>query len=312
MRTPKVKPRRFMKFPILVAGMVTASLLRAVAFDAASFAFRVDFPASSGQVNVAFGDLDGDGKPDAVIGNYFGNTVSVYRNTGTSGIVDASTFAAPANFTVGNRPLQVQLADLDGDGKLDIVSVNELGGTVSLLRNTATVGALAHFNASIAPGRFNGGARSIPGTAAGQTVSGQVKVWDSADGATYEEAVAAGGKRGASPVFQISLGGGLQPPAMLSRMPSFAVTLPGISASPLPAPAPPPAVVKLMGLVRSSEGWTLTIQGSASATCAIEASTDFIHWTTIAYVVNERGIVKYTDSDTSAPARFYRVKIISD
>ena len=173
-------------------------------------------------------------------------------------------------------------------------------------------GALATFNASFVPGRFNGGARTIPGTSAGQVVSVQVRVWDTADGTTYEEAVAAGGKSGASTVFQVSLGGGLQPPAMLSPMPSFALTLPGTSASPLPAPAPQPAAVQLTGIARSSEGWTLTIQGSASATCAIEASTDLIQWTTIAYVVNERGIVEYTDTDTSAPARFYRVKIISD
>jgi hypothetical protein len=173
-------------------------------------------------------------------------------------------------------------------------------------------GALATFNTSFAPGRFNGGTRTIPGTSPGQIVSVQVKVWDSAAGATYEEAVAAGGKSGASTLFQIALGGGVQPPPVLWAMPSFALTLPGHSASPLPAPAPQPASVQLTGLIRSADGWTLTIQGSASATCAIEASTDLIHWTTIAYVLNERGIVDYTDTDTSAPARFYRVHVISD
>jgi hypothetical protein len=88
--------------------------------------------------------------------------------------------------------------------------------------------------------------------------------------------------------------------------------LPGFSASPLAAPAPQRASVQLTGLIRSADGWTLTIQSSASATCAIEASTDLVHWTTIAYVLNERGIVDYTDTDTSAPARFYRVQVISD
>jgi hypothetical protein len=99
---------------------------------------------------------------------------------------------------------------------------------------------------------------------------------------------------------------------MLWPMPSFALTLPGISASPLAAPTPQAVAVKLTGIVRSSEGWTLTIHGSAAATCAIEASSDLNHWTTIAYVVNERGIVEYTDKDTTAPARFYRVHVISD
>ena len=122
--------------------LLSASVAQVAAFDSASFSPHVDFAAQSGQVGLAFGDLDGDGKPDAVAANYSSGSVSVYRNTGTGGVVNASSFAARVNFTVGGTPVLVRLVDLDGDGKLDIVCVNQTGNSLSLLRNTATSGVI--------------------------------------------------------------------------------------------------------------------------------------------------------------------------
>ncbi len=129
-------------FYVGIGFLLSAGVAQVAAFDSASFSPRVDFAAESGQVSVAFGDLDGDGKPDAVAANYWTGNVSVYRNTGTSGVVDSSTFAARVNFAVGGTPVLVRLADLDGDGRLDIVCVNQSGDSISLLRNTATSGVI--------------------------------------------------------------------------------------------------------------------------------------------------------------------------
>lgn len=39
----------------------------------------------SGHAAPAFADLDGDGKPDLLVGQYDGGKVRLYRNTGTAG-----------------------------------------------------------------------------------------------------------------------------------------------------------------------------------------------------------------------------------
>src|ERR1043166_5106466 len=139
--------RSFRHFPLLLF-LFCAGVLSATAVPLA-FSPRVDFGAETLQTGIAVGDLDGDGKPDVVVPNYYAGTVSVYRNTSTPGGIDASSFAPRVNFTVGNTPIQVRLVDLDGDGKLDIVCVNQHGDEISLLRNTATAGTIN--NDSFAP-----------------------------------------------------------------------------------------------------------------------------------------------------------------
>ncbi len=104
----------------------------------ASFAPKVDFATGSGGYGVSIGDLDGDGKPELVVANSFGSTVSVFRNISTSGSLTTASFAAKVDFTTGSLPLGVAIGDLDGDGKPDLVVTNTGSATVSVLRNTST------------------------------------------------------------------------------------------------------------------------------------------------------------------------------
>jgi hypothetical protein len=73
-------------------------------------------------IGVATGDLDGDGKPDIVTSNYLGSSVSVFRNTSTN--INAVSFAAKQDYNVSgpNAVFNVALADIDNDGKLDIIA----------------------------------------------------------------------------------------------------------------------------------------------------------------------------------------------
>jgi len=109
---------------------------------AASFAAKVDFATGSAPRSVAIGDLDGDGKPDLAVANFGGNTVSVLRNTSSSGAITAASFAAKVDFATGNSPISVAIGDLDSDGKPDLAVVNYGGNTVSLLRNTSASGPI--------------------------------------------------------------------------------------------------------------------------------------------------------------------------
>jgi gliding motility-associated-like protein len=107
-----------------------------------TFSSKVDFATGTTPTSVAIGDLDGDGKRDLTITNSGSNTVSVLRNTATSGTITAGSFAAKVDFATGSSPTNVAIGDLDGDGKRDLAVTNSGSNTVSVLRNTATSGTI--------------------------------------------------------------------------------------------------------------------------------------------------------------------------
>ena len=110
--------------------------------DVNSFASKVDFATGNSPYYVAIGDLDGDGQLDLAVANYTGSTVSVFRNTCVSGVINASSFAAKIDFATGTNPVTLAIGDLDGDGKPDLVTANQNGNSLSLLRNTSASGTI--------------------------------------------------------------------------------------------------------------------------------------------------------------------------
>lgn len=69
------------------------------------------------------GDLDGDGDLDVITGNSYGNSGRVFLNNGSGVFFDSGQVIADVNspFIYGSK-----LADMDGDGDLDFVSLDRL------------------------------------------------------------------------------------------------------------------------------------------------------------------------------------------
>jgi len=111
-----------------------------------SFASAVGFTTGTGTsstkpISVASADMNGDGKPDVVVVNLNDNTVSVFLNTTAVGS-GTPTFATQQIFAAGTRPAWVALADINADGKPDIVVTSQMDATVSVLLNTTSTGAI--------------------------------------------------------------------------------------------------------------------------------------------------------------------------
>ncbi|TSA16360.1 hypothetical protein D4R75_13585, partial [bacterium] len=107
-----------------------------------SFAEKVDFATGTWPLDVAIGDLDGDGRPDLTVTNNGSASISVFRNISTLGSI---SFAPKVDFLLPGypTPAYVAIADFDGDGKADLAVTNSQGKSVSVFRNTSMIGSIS-------------------------------------------------------------------------------------------------------------------------------------------------------------------------
>ena len=96
-----------------------------------TFQSQQTFATGNGPQSVTLGDVNGDGRLDLITANsgvsIVSGNVSVLLGNGNG------TFAAQTTFTTGNLPRIVTLGDVNGDGKLDIITANSGSDSTSVL-----------------------------------------------------------------------------------------------------------------------------------------------------------------------------------
>lgn len=150
-----------------------------------SFQGATNYDAATDPSAIAVGDVTGTGTTDLVVANVTTADVSVLLQTAPG----SGKYQAATNYSVGGAPNDVQLADVNGDGKLDaIVADNASSGRVVILpQDPANPGhflsavALATPNAAsgVAVGDINGDGKPdiAAGTSDGNGNNGAVIVF---------------------------------------------------------------------------------------------------------------------------------------
>jgi hypothetical protein len=93
------------------------------------FGPQIPYSTPGGQVAVAVGDFNGDGKPDLAVANggRRSPTVSVLLGNGDG------TFQTAVTYPVGRKSADVAIGDFNGDGNLDLAVVDRAGPVTILL-----------------------------------------------------------------------------------------------------------------------------------------------------------------------------------
>jgi hypothetical protein len=154
----------------------------------------------TGPYSVTSADVNGDGKVDLISANYGGgggggNTLTVLTNNGSGG------FATASSPIVGSGPISVTAADVNVDGKVDLISANEGPDTLSVLTNNGSGGFVLSSSPSV-------GLSPYAVTSADVNVDGKVDLISANAGANTLSVLTNNGSGGFAPASTNGVGSG--------------------------------------------------------------------------------------------------------
>ncbi|HEV8512031.1 MAG TPA: FG-GAP-like repeat-containing protein [Cyclobacteriaceae bacterium] len=108
-------------------------------FNVSQLSTQSDFNSESALYDLTTADFDGDGKQDVATANNGSTNISVFLNTGSPGTISFTKSLLTPNVNT----LHVTSADLNGDGKPEILVTELNGSRVFIFKNNSTPGSLS-------------------------------------------------------------------------------------------------------------------------------------------------------------------------
>jgi len=133
-----------------------------------TFAAFSSMTVTGGPTAVVAVDVNADGKVDIVTANYSGSNISVLTNDGSGGFVLASS---PALGDL-HYPQALVSADVNGDGKADLITGNVGTDTLSVLTNDGSGGFVLASSPGVGHGPFSVVAADVNGDGKPDLISG--------------------------------------------------------------------------------------------------------------------------------------------